>query len=409
MTITFRSITKLGLAGGFMVSLALSFGVAGAGASGGGGILGTPTNVHGTSLSSGSKRVALSWTAPQAQPAIKEYVVRYSGGGRAGRVVTHSRAAHFSLTLPSTATFTVKVAAVNALGVGGYSKADVLKWSSLRGKPLYKYSCAAGGSISGQTCTEKYAATHNSGYSCNAGDTLSGTTCTHVAATDATGTTTYSCPNGGTLSGSTCTQSEPATQNVSYSCSSGALEGQTCVSTTAYNATYGITSYTCPSGYTLNANDNCVRYIETSQATCQNNSDVWLGSSADPDCEVETASTPVYSFYCNPGDSLTGTSCTHVSDSPATANYYYTCSQGYTLSNQTCTESYSATGTTNYSCPSGTLNGTKCSTVTTYGATKSNAAYSCASGGTLHDTTCTRRYSATRVQDGVSHGVGFVS
>jgi len=100
---------------------------------------------------------------------------------------------------------------------------------SLSGVNCNQYSCNAGDTLSGSTCT-----TTSPSYSCNAGDTLSGTTCTTI--------TGYSCPSGGTLSGTTC-------DVTTYSCpSGGTLSGTTCDTTTCGNILTA-TNYACPAGY----------------------------------------------------------------------------------------------------------------------------------------------------------------
>jgi RHS repeat-associated protein len=158
------------------------------------------------------------------------------------------------------------------------------------------YSCPAGWTLSGTTCTQ---ATTNTiaatlaGYNCPAGYTLSGSTCSQTTATSTAATVTYSCPAGWSLSGSTCTSSttSPATP-----------------------------VYTCPAGWSL------------SSSTCTT-------STSNP-------ATPVYT--CPAGWSLSGSTCTTSTSNPATP--VYTCPAGFTLSGTTCTGSSTAAATSTLNC-----------------------------------------------------------
>ena len=117
--------------------------------------------------------------------------------------------------------------------------------------PLVTYSCPAGASLSGTTCTSTVtqAATVSS-YTCSSG-TVSGSSCV-TTSTSAAGVS-YSCPAGQTLSGSSCSQSSTATTAGTpyYSCPAGyTLSGTTCsVQGTASTAATVVLS--CPSGGTL--------------------------------------------------------------------------------------------------------------------------------------------------------------
>jgi RHS repeat-associated protein len=151
------------------------------------------------------------------------------------------------------------------------------------------YSCPAGWTLSGTTCTQ---ATTNTiaatlaGYNCPAGYTLSG--CSQTTATTTAATVTYSCPAGWSLSGTTCTSSTTNPATPVYTCPAGwSLSGTTCTTSTSNPAT---PVYTCPAGWSL------------SGSTC-------TSSTSNP-------ATPVYA--CPAGFTLSGTSCTGTSTTLAT-------------------------------------------------------------------------------------------
>lgn len=84
-----------------------------------------------------------------------------------------------------------------------------------------------GGGMRLWECTEIYAATPKSVYSCDAGWTLSGTSCTRTLSQNATSTPVYACPSGWALSGSQC--SRLATTAIVYTCPSDwTLSGSQC-------------------------------------------------------------------------------------------------------------------------------------------------------------------------------------
>lgn len=86
-------------------------------------------------------------------------------------------------------------------------------------------------------------------------------------------------------------------------------------------------------------------------------------------------------YYCNSGDTLSGTTCTHTTYYAATK--HYTCPSGGTLSGSTC---YVYRLRTGLSCPSGYTVSSSGQCVHTYAATISY--YSCNSGDTRSGTTC---------------------
>lgn len=209
---------------------------------------------------------------------------------------------------------------------------------------LTGYTCSAGFTLSGTTCTETQAATA-SGYSCPAGYVLSGTSCTNNQSQAAT--PTYTCPPGWTRAGTIC--SGPVTQPAGtvYACPTGwTLAGTTCTQTSSQAAS---PSYSCPAGYTL------------AGTVCQ---------------EVLTqASSPTYS--CPAGYTVSGSNCVQTSSYAATPTY--SCPSGFTLSGTTCTKASTYAANAVWSCPSGwTLSGTTCSEAVNYQTTT----YFCPSGGT---------------------------
>ena len=114
------------------------------------------------------------------------------------------------------------------------------------------------------------------------------------------------------------------------------------------------TTYTCPSGYTLNGTKCSKKTTSTKNATASKKT----------------------TYTCPSGYTLNGTKCIKETSSTknATANKKttYSCPSGYTLNgtkcNKTTTSTINATANkkTTYTCPSGyTLNGTKCSKTTT--------------------------------------------
>ena len=238
------------------------------------------------------------------------------------------------------------------------------------------------------------------------------------------------CPSGYTLNGSTCTKSGPdktvnATPeyftdttlvtnaevniggtytvysnpistlvNTTYSCPSGyTLNGSTCVKTTAATYTPGTTTYSCPAGY-IKAGTTCYKTINA------------------------TVTTGTGSYSCPAGYTLNGTTCykTYVATYTA-GGTTYSCPSGYTLNGSTCYKTYAATytpGTTTYSCPSGyTKSGSGSSTkcTKTYAATYTagTTTYSCPSGYTKSGSgSSTKCYKAIDATATVTYGSWYV-
>ncbi|EQB02065.1 hypothetical protein V475_21490 [Sphingobium baderi LL03] len=203
------------------------------------------------------------------------------------------------------------------------------------------YSCPAGWTLDGTSCSMTEVIQASISYSCDAGWTLDGSRC---AQSEPASVSAYSCPAGWTLNGSRCSQTvSQGADQTGYSCPNGYnLAGSVCQTTVTIGAT---PVYSCPSDYSL------------SGTTCVRN--------------FSYAATATYS--CDPGWTLGGTTCTRQLSQPATESY--SCPPGYSLENGNCSQSANYQATATYSCPSGgTVQGDKCVTTSTTSATP---AYAC--------------------------------
>ena len=231
-------------------------------------------------------------------------------------------------------------------------------------------------------------------YSCPSGYTLNGTKCskktTNTKNATASTKTTYSCPSGYTLNGTKCSKTTTATKNATA------------------NTTYGDWVY--QGKYTFNS----IQYTSDTRKV------VRVSSSINTDCTTNcTTNTWTYLVYnrskkttysCPSGYTLNGTKCskktTDTKNATASTKTTYSCPSGYGLGGTKCykgsmtTKNATANTKTTYSCPSGyTLNGTKCKKTTT--ATKNATAnkkttYSCPSGYTLNGTKCSKKTTDTK-------------
>ncbi|ODR83583.1 hypothetical protein ABT47_22615 [Shewanella xiamenensis] len=207
----------------------------------------------------------------------------------------------------------------------------------------FSYSCPAGYSLSGSTCSQLQTAANT--WSCPAGQTLSGSTCSLLQ----TAAFSYSCPAGYSLSGSTCSQLQTAANT--WSCPAGqTLSGSTC--SLLQTAVF---SYSCPAGYSL------------SGSTCS---------------QLQTAAN---TWSCPAGQTLSGSTCSLLQ----TAVFSYSCPAGYSLSGSTCSQLQTAANT--WSCPAGqTLSGSTCSLLNVI-----SYAYSCPTGYTnLNNGSCSQLQTA---------------
>ena len=226
-------------------------------------------------------------------------------------------------------------------------------------------------------------------YSCPSGYTLNGTKCNKVTISSINATankkTTYSCPSGYTLNGTKCSKTTTATKNATA------------------NTTYGDWVY--QGKYTFNS----IQYTSDTRKV------VRVSSSINTDCTTNcTTNTWTYLVYnrskkttysCPSGYTLNGTKCskktTDTKNATASTKTTYSCPSGYGLGGTKCykgsmtTKNATANTKTTYSCPSGyTLNGTKCSkkTTDTKTATKNEkVTYSCSNKDyTLNGDKCTK-------------------
>ena len=216
------------------------------------------------------------------------------------------------------------------------------------------WSCPSGWHLAGNECSLVTVQPANlTGYTCNAGFTLSGTTCTQTQAATVSG---YSCPSGYVLSGTSCTSNQSQAATPTYTCPAGWTRSGTLCSGPLTQAAGS--QYSCPTGWTL-AGTNCRQ--TTSQA-------------ASP------------SYTCPGGYTLNGSVCQEVLTQAAAPTY--SCPAGYAVSGSNCVQTTSYAATPSYSCPSGlTLSGTNCTGASSYAA---NASWSCPAGWTLSGTTCSQ-------------------
>ena len=129
---------------------------------------------------------------------------------------------------------------------------------------------------------------------------------------------------------------------VTYSCTTGTLSGQQCVSTSTYQATYG---QVCSNGATP-SNGMCT-VVNTTPATssyyCPNG-----GTLNGSQCTTTTSKSPTTTYSCNSGDTLNGSSCTRIKY--VSANIDYSCNPGDELRVRTCWTQTSTPAATSYNC-----------------------------------------------------------
>ena len=231
------------------------------------------------------------------------------------------------------------------------------------------YSCPSGYTLNGTKCSKKTASSINATankkttYSCPSGYTLNGTKCNKVTTSSINATankkTTYSCPSGYTLNGTKCnkvtTDTKNATANTTYG--DWVSQGKQTFNTVQYS--------TDTRRVVLVAS-----YIKTDcTSNCTTNKWVYL--------IMNRSKKTTYS--CPSGYTLNGTKCskttTDTKNATANTKTTYSCPSGYTLNGTKCTKTTtstknaSKTDTVTYSCSNKdyTLNGDKCTkTVDTY-------------------------------------------
>jgi RHS repeat-associated protein len=220
--------------------------------------------------------------------------------------------------------------------------------------PVLKYSCPAGSTLSGSTCSKpvSQAATVTS-YTCSSG-TLSGSNC--ITTNTVAATVAYSCPAGATLSGSTCSTPTSVAATPSYSCSSGTLSGSNCVNVPVSQA--ASVTYSCASG-TLSGS-NCVNVPVSQQATVASYSCPSGGTLSGSTCNTSSSQAATVTYSCSSG-TVSGSNCINVPVSQAATPNGYSCPNGGTLSGSTCTTTTSSAATPQYGCPNGgTPSGSNC-------------------------------------------------
>ena len=224
------------------------------------------------------------------------------------------------------------------------------------------YSCPSGYTLNGTKCSKKTTATKNATankkttYSCPSGYTLNGTKCNKVTTSSinatANKTTTYSCSSGYTLNGTKCSKKTTDTKNATANTTYGdwASQGKQTFNTVQYS--------TDTRRVVLVAS-----YIKTDcTSNCTTNKWVYL--------IMNRSKKTTYS--CPSGYTLNGTKCkkTTTATKNATANKKttYSCPSGYTLNGTKCSKKTTDTKTATknekvtYSCSNKdyTLNGDKC-------------------------------------------------
>ena len=262
------------------------------------------------------------------------------------------------------------------------------------------YTCPSGYTLNGTKCskkstdTKKATASTKTTYSCPSGYTLNGTKCSKKTASSINATankkTTYSCPSGYTLNGTKCNKTTTDTKNATA------------------NTTYGDWVY--QGKYTFNS----IQYTSDTRKV------VRVSSSINTDCTTNcTTNTWTYLVYnrstkttysCPSGYTLNGTKCskktTDTKNATASTKTTYSCPSGYGLGGTKCykgsmtTKNATANTKTTYTCPSGyTLNGTKCNKTTTNtknATANKKTTYSCPSGYTLNGTKCSKTTTDTK-------------
>ncbi|MGM9834939.1 MAG: hypothetical protein ACI31M_04095 [Bacilli bacterium] len=285
------------------------------------------------------------------------------------------------------------------------------------------FSCPAGYTLSGATCYKTYSASYANGsvnYTCPAGYELKGTACYKTISAkyvESSTSTSKSCPAGYSQSGNNCIKIINATSgSTSYKCNgTDKLEGTTCYHYTTVDAnvnkTYG-------DWYVSN------KYSTTAtKATYSNDTEklVYDGMTYKYTC-AEISKCPVkaahynYTLYkrnvstnatCANGTQPVNGKCTTVSTYTATKTTgNSTCPSGYSAyGNNQCISTVpmnvsSSTNNGYYTCSEGTLSGSSCILVAAATKKVSNGRYTCPSGGNLNGTLCRLSTAATSNNNG---------
>lgn len=211
-----------------------------------------------------------SWSAPAANgKPITGYSVRYSTNGSTWTTACSTATTSCTINPPSQTTYYVQVSATNSVGSSPWSASDTVSWATTTSyqTPVYGYSCPSGGTLDGNdNCdsSSSYAAVYTQ-TSATPVYTYEVTSSTPVYTYEQTGWSP--CPGGWSGGGGPngCSRVETSPPYATTYTSTGAVYGDVL---TGYNYTYGYvqtgTTYTyayeCPSGGTLDGNNNCDTY-----------------------------------------------------------------------------------------------------------------------------------------------------
>jgi hypothetical protein len=213
-----------------------------------------------------------SWSAPAANgKPITGYSVRYSTNGSTWTTACSTATTSCTINAPSQTTYYVQVSATNSVGSSPWSASDTVSWATTTSyqTPVYGYSCPSGGTLDGNdNCdsSSSYAAvyTQTSATPIYTYELIS----TTPIYTYEVVSTYYYCPGGWSgPSGSTCWRYmvNPPYSYLTTGANVGYNYGYVQTGTT-YNYGYvqtGTTytyAYECPSGGTLDGNNNCDTY-----------------------------------------------------------------------------------------------------------------------------------------------------
>jgi RHS repeat-associated protein len=282
------------------------------------------------------------------------------------------------------------------------------------GPATVSYSCPAGWSLSGSTCTQSTPSTTPAtlaGYSCPAGYTLSGATCSQTSTTTTPATVTYSCPAGWSLSGATCSTSSTNPAAPVYTCPSGfTVSGASCTGSSSAAATATLscngfgtpTAYAgSPSGYKCTTQNLLVSlytppddpYVQCQSIAAAKGLPLVAAPLINNGKIMQCVTGPLKVYSCPSGGTLSGSNCISTVTQAASIGSY-TCAAG-TLSGSNCITNRSTAATPNYSCPAGqSLSGTNCSGPSTT-STPGTPYYSCPAGYSLSGSSCTAQSLAT--------------
>ncbi len=270
----------------------------------------------------------VTFTPSASGPAATSFTVTSSPGGFTGTGAS-SPITVSSLTTGTAYTFTVT--ASNANGTSPASAAsNSITATTVPQAPTIGVAAVSSTTYNYPPATANYstayypypASSTSCTYSCNAGDSLSGTTCTHTSTYAATPTTFwYSCNNDPWASapkpcedgGGVWTSGNPYFYSgPPYSCpSGGTLSGTTCTVTSTYAAASSCTTTYCTSGGSWNGS-NCGTYTYISSYTC-NSGGIYQGTgTAVGSCGTYTVSTTTVTYTNNAtgGSAITGNTAT---------------------------------------------------------------------------------------------------